>query len=150
MRVAFLPVSLALVGSPAVAQQQAPVAPITLPTTVPAELTDPAMAERLAQAMQALSSVMLDMKVGEVQAAMEGRKPTRAERNMTVRDLGRRDDPNFERNFKQQIAQSKPMIEGSMKALAGALPEMMGGLQQAARAAQRATANLPSPTYPKR
>ena len=100
MRVAYLALSLALVGSPALAQQQAPVAPVTLPTTVPAELTDPAMAEKLTRAMQALSSVMLDMKVGEVQAAMEGRKPTRAERNMTVRELGRRDDPNFERNFK--------------------------------------------------
>ena len=45
--------------------------------------TDPATAEKLARAMQALSSVMLDMKVGEMQAAMEGRKPTRAERRGT-------------------------------------------------------------------
>ena len=67
--------------------------------------------------MQALSQALLDMKVGGVQAALEGRKATRAERNLTVRDLGRRNDPNFDRNIEQQIAAAKPKLEQSMRAL---------------------------------
>jgi hypothetical protein len=67
-----------------------------------------------------------------------------------VRDLGRRDDPNFDRKFQEQIAATTPMIQQSMKALADALPAMMQGLQQAGRAIERARANMPDPTYPKR
>jgi hypothetical protein len=42
------------------------------------------------------------------------------------------------------------MMEQSLKALSGALPAMMQGLQQAGQALERATANMPDPTYPKR
>ena len=36
-----------------------------------------------------------------------------------------------------------------MKALAAALPAMMKGLSEAGRELEKATANLPSPNYPK-
>ena len=143
---------LMIAAAPAVAQTPAapaPVVPVPAPE-VQRALADPAMAEKLANAMQALSKAFLNLPVGEVQAALEGRKPTAAERRMTVRDMGRRDDPNFERNFQRQMAQSRPMIEASMRALAQALPAMMQGLQQAGQALERATANMPDPTYPKR
>ena len=142
---------LMIAAAPAFAQTPAPapVAPVRGPE-VQRALADPAMAEKLANAMQALSKAFLNLPVGEVQAALEGRKPTAAERRMTVRDMGRRDDPNFERNFQRQMAQSRPMIEASMRALAQALPAMMQGLQQAGQALERATANMPDPTYPKR
>ncbi|QIL03152.1 hypothetical protein G7078_10430 [Sphingomonas sinipercae] len=124
--------------------------PPAAPIQVPSELSDPATINKLGNAVQALPGVLLDLKVGELQAALEGRRATAAEKRMTVRDMGRRDDPNFERNLKQQVAQAGPMLEASMKALVAALPQMMGGLQQAADAAKRAGANMPSPTYPKR
>ena len=117
---------------------------------VPREFTDPATADRLAATMQALSKAFLDVRVGELKAAAEGRQATAAERNMTVRDLARRGDPNFDRNFQRQIAQSGPMIHQGMKALSDALPAMMQGLAQAQKALERAAANMPDPNYPKR
>jgi hypothetical protein len=138
---------LMLCATPALAQTPAP-APLPA-TKAPLQLTDPATADKLANAMQAMSKALLDLPVG-VQAALEGRQPTPGERKLTVRDLGRRDDPNFDRNFRRQIAQAKPAIERSMKALNEALPAIMKGLDDAGRAIDRAAANMPDPTYPKR
>jgi hypothetical protein len=42
------------------------------------------------------------------------------------------------------------MIRQSMAAMSQALPAMMHGLQQAGKALERAAANMPDPTYPKR
>jgi hypothetical protein len=100
--------------------------------------------------MQALSQAMLDLKVGGVQAAMEGRQPTPAERNLTVGDLVRRDDPQFDRHLQQQIAATRPKIEQSIHALNQALPEITADLQRAHQALQRAIANMPDPNYPRR
>ena len=150
MRAFQLIVPLALVASPALAQTKpapATAAPETI--TIPRELTDPAMADRLARMMQAMSKAFLEMPVGEIEAAAEGRPATRADRRRTVRQIGRAEDPNFERNLQRDLANSKPMIEASMKALAAALPAMMKGLSEAGRELEKATANLPSPNYPK-
>jgi hypothetical protein len=97
-----------------------------------------------------MSNAFLDLKVGSLDAALDGRKPRRAERNLTVRDLGRRDDPDFDRHFQQRMASAKPMIEHGVKALNQALPSMVQGLTQAQEALERAVANMPDPTYPKR
>jgi hypothetical protein len=127
-----------------------PAQPPASSQALPPQLLDPRMAGRLADTMQAMSQAFLNLPVGEVQAALEGREPTPAEKKITVRDLGRRDDPNFDRNFHQQIAQARPMIEHSMKALNEALPAMKKALDEAEGALERATANMPDPTYPKR
>ena len=153
MRLHLLVLPLALLAGPAFAQT-AP-APRQQPTVVedmrvPSELTDPAMADKLARIMQALGKVFLDLPIGEVEAAIEGRPVTAADKRRTVRTAGREGDPDFERDFERQIANSKPMIEASQKALATALPAMMKGMAEAAKALERATANLPDPTYPKR
>ena len=113
-------------------------------------LNDPAMADKLTNVMQAMSQAFLDLPAGEVQAAMEGRKATPAEKRLTVRDMARKDDPNFDRDFQQQIAQARPMVEHGMKALSTALPAMTQALQQAGKAIERAAANMPDPTYPRR
>ena len=52
------------------------------------ELTDPRDRRRLADTMQALSKAFLNIPVGELKAAVEGREPTAAEKTLTVRDLG--------------------------------------------------------------
>jgi hypothetical protein len=108
------------------------------------------MADRLADTMQSLSRALLDLPVGEVQAAVEGRAPTAAEKKLTVRDLGRRDDPNFDKNFRRQIAQARPALEKGMKALSTALPAIEKAIDGASRALDRAAANMPDPTYPRR
>ncbi|HEX6741720.1 MAG TPA: hypothetical protein VF079_08005 [Sphingomicrobium sp.] len=149
MRTRLILLPLLLSASPAFAQTPAP-APAQTPQEMQRVLNDPVMADRLANVMQALSKAFLELPVGEVQAAVEGRKPTAAERRMTVRDLGRRDDPNFDRNFRQQMANAKPMVQHSMRALSEALPGMMKGMQDAQQSLERAMSNMPDPTYPKR
>jgi hypothetical protein len=149
----LLLLSAAMIASPALAQSKpapapAPAAPQTM--TVPPALTDPATAEKLARMMQAMSKAFLELPVGEIEAAAEGRPATRADRRRTVRSVGRAEDPDFERNLQRDIANSKPMIEASMKAMAAALPAMMKGLSDAGRELDKATSNLPSPNYPKR
>jgi hypothetical protein len=121
----------------------APVAPPPPPTVqLPAQLTDPATGDRLADAVEALSHALLNLPVGEVQAAVEGRPPTPADRRRTVGQL----DPNFER----RIAEARPRIQASMRAMATALPQVMQSVERARDAIERATANMPDPTYPKR
>jgi hypothetical protein len=141
MRKMLIALPLLLCASPALAQS----AP-----QLPPQLTDPATAQKLTNAMQALSGVFLNMKVGEARAALEGRQATPAERNMTVRDMARRDDPQFDRHFQQQMANIGPTVQQSMKALSQALPAMMKGLQDAEKSLDRVVANMPDPTYPKR
>lgn len=146
MRCYRFAIPLALIAAPLAAQP----APQPEQFQIPRELTDPAMADKIANMVQALSKAFLDLPVGEVQAVVEGRQPTADEKRLTVRDMGRRDDPNFDRNFQQQIAQSKPMIQQSMRALAQALPAMSKSLSEAARQMERATNNMPRPDYPRR
>jgi hypothetical protein len=152
MRVFQLIVPLALIASPALAQTSAPAARPAPDNTimVPPELTDPAMADRLGTMMQGLSKAFLNLPVGEVEAAVEGRPATRSDRGRTIRELGRREDPNFERDLDRQLADSRAVMPSSMKAYATALPAMIKGLTDAGRELEKATANLPSPNYPKR
>lgn len=148
MRNILIAIPLLLCAAPALSQAAPPAQPQI--SEVQNVLANPAMADKLANMMQAMSDAFLNLPAGEVQAAIEGRKPTAAEKRMTVRDVARKDDPNFDRDFRQQIAQAKPMIQHSMKALSTALPAMMQGLSQASKAIERAAANMPDPTYPKR
>jgi hypothetical protein len=143
MRKILLLLPLFGLAAPAIAQP----AP---PPQLPPELTDPATADRLADAMQGLSQALLDLRVGEVRAALEGRRASPAEKRMTVRDMARRDDPNFDRHVQQDMANVRPMVRQSMNALNQALPAMMQGLNQAQQALERAVANMPDPTYPRR
>ena len=100
--------------------------------------------------MQALSNVLLDMRIGEVQAAMEGRPATPQERNLTVRDVARRDDPDFDRHFQQKMAQVGPTMQRSVNAMNQALPAIMKSLHDAQKSIERAVSNLPDPNYPQR
>ena len=139
MRKTLIVLPLLFAASPALAQ------PVP---QLPPELTDPATADKLAGAMQALSQAFLNVRIGEVKAALEGRPATAAERNMTVRDVARRDDPDFDRHMQQRMANVGPMMQQSMRALNTALPEMVRSLHDAQESLERAVANMPDPTYP--
>jgi hypothetical protein len=148
MRAFQLILPLALVASPALAETRP--APPAETITVPPELTDPAVADRLGGMMHALSKAFLNLPVGEIEAAAEGRPATQADRGHTIGDLGRRHDPNFDRNLDRDIEASRGAMQASIKAFAAALPAMTRSLAEARRAIEQATANLPSPLYPKR
>jgi hypothetical protein len=117
---------------------------------LPPELTDPAMVQRLTNSMQALSSAFLNVRVGEVTAALEGRPATPEERNLTVGDLARRDDPDFDRHFHDQIANVGPTMQRSIQAMNKAMPEIARDLKDVRKSLERAIANMPDPNYPKR
>jgi hypothetical protein len=148
MRTSLLLLPLLGFASPALAQAAPP--PPPPPLQIPPQLMDPAAVDRLADGMQALSKALLDLKVGGLQAALEGREATRAERRLTIRDLGRRNDPDFERDLDQKIAAARPVMEHSVRVLNQALPEVTEDLQRAQTAIDRAIANMPDPNYPRR
>ena len=141
MRNSLILLPLLLVATPAVAQS----AP-----QLPPELTDPATAQKLTNAMQALSTAFLNLRVGEVRAALEGRPAAPGERNLTVGDLAREKNPNFDRDFQRQIASVGPTLQHGMKAVNRALPRVTRDLEDAQKSLERAVSNLPDPTYPKR
>lgn len=142
MRLASTLAPLLLAASPAAAQD--------MPVQLPRELTDPAAAQRLSYEMQALSNALLNVRIGEVRAAVEGREATPQERNMTIGDLARRKDPDFDRHLGQQVASIGPTVQRSMKAINRALPQVMRDVHDAQKSLERAVANLPDPTYPQR
>ena len=146
MRSSLFLIALAA-AAPAAAQTAPP--PRALPE-LPPELTDPATADRLADVMQALGQAFLALPVGPIEAAVEGRAATPADQRRTIRDLARRDDPNFDRKIAERMAQTRPMVQQSIKAIQQALPAVMQSFKQAGEAIERAAANMPDPTYPKR
>ena len=151
MRSSLVLLAVSLCAAPALAQTPAPEARVdSQAIQLPRQLVDPATASRLADAMQSMSQALLDIKVGRLQAALEGRETTPADRKLTIRDLARRDDPAFERRLQQQITQARPKMEQSIRALNEALPEVTEDLQHAQRSIERAIANLPDPNYPRR
>ena len=143
MRATFLALPLAALAAPAFAQTAAPPPP---QVQLPPELTDMRWADRLTDAMAAMSKVFLELPVGEVEAAVEGRQPTAADKRRTLRN----ETGMSERELRQQIEATRPAMQAGMKALAAALPAMMKGLSDAQREMERATANIPRPDYPKR
>jgi len=141
MRNSLILLPLLAMASPALAQPAPPAA-----AQIQRALDDPATVDRLANAMQAMSQAILDLPIGNVEAAVEGRKATPAERNKRVRDIAKIDPQQLQR----QIAEARPQVERSMKAFSAALPQIMDGLQRASDAIDRAAANLPDPSYPRR
>jgi hypothetical protein len=141
MRTKLIVAPLLICASPAFAQSAPP---------APQPIADPAVADRLTNSAQAISDALLSIPVGDLKAASEGRRATPDEKRMTVGDLARRDDPDFDRKLHRQIAEARPMVRQRMKALNESLPAVMQSLEQARRSLERALANLPDPTYPQR
>ena len=146
MRILLLTPLLAL-ASPALAQS-APYGPAPYDNAIPHELTDPAMPAQLGRMAGALTKALMTMPIGEVQAAIEGRPTAPADRNRTIGStMG---GPGMERQIEQQVASSAGTLQSSARALQRAMPQIERALGQAAADIERATANLPDPTYPRR
>ena len=144
MRKTLIILPLLLSATPAVAQEAPPA------FELPRELTDPEAQMRLAAKLQAISSALLNVRVGDVGAAIEGREATPAERNGTVGDMIRRKDPNFDRDVAREVATVGPKIQRSVQAINRTLPRVMRDVADAQRSIDRAVSNLPDPTYPQR
>jgi len=145
MRVLWIALPLMMAATPA--QAQAAPAPRKAPT-LPPELSDPAMADKLGKMMGTLTRALMDLPVGELEAAAQGREPTTADRSKRVRDqIG---GPHAEREVEARVAASGRTMQAATKALVESLPSLMSALDDMESRLERATANLPDPTYPKR
>ena len=144
MRKILIFVPLLMCATPALAQDAPPA------FQLPRELTDPQSAMKLAAKLQGISNALMNVRVGELGAALEGREATPRERNVTVRDLVHRQDPNFEQHMQQKVATVGPKVLQTMQTLNRTLPQVMHDVDDVQRSVERAVANLPDPTYPQR
>src|SRR5690242_6240261 len=125
MRAILLALPLAALASPVFAQAAPPPPPQEY--QLPPEVTDMRWADRLTDTMVAMSKAFLNMPVGEVEAAIEGREPTAADRRKTLRN----ETGMTERDVRQQIESSRPAMQAGMRAVQAALPSIMKGLTDA-------------------
>ena len=140
MRVSLLIAGL-LLAAPAVAQP----APYPEAPLLPPEIANGEFVDRAVPVLQALSRAFLDLPVGEVQAAIENRPATRADRNRRVRDVAGVD----ERDLDQSIAQNSQVLKNGVQSVVRSLPVIQRALNQAGEEVARAVNNLPSPAYPR-
>ena len=142
MRAVLILMPALLAAAPALAGPPAP------PPVLPPALTDPAMADQLGRVAGAVTHSLMNLPVGELEAAIEGRPPTRADRHRTVRDsIG---DPYVEQRIESQAAASGRTIQAATQALARSLPSILQAIDGAAADIERVVGNLPDPTYPRR
>ena len=143
MRALLIALPALLAAAPLAAQTPAP----RTDRQIPPELSDPAIADQLTRALVPLSKALMDLPIGEVEAAMAGRAPTEADKRKRVRDeIG----PDGEREMAAHLAAAGPQMRAMQKALVASLPALMGALSGVEQELERAVANMPDPTYPKR
>jgi hypothetical protein len=122
----------------------APLPPPESSIEIPPQKKDPHFNDRLMDMSDALSKAFLDLKVGEVEAAAEGRPVTAADRDRTVGQVVRISPQELDR----QIAEARPKVEAATQALARELPKISRSLSEAARGLKRAADNMPQPYDP--
>ena len=143
MRQLLIALPMMFVAAPAVAQPR----PASEAAQIPPEIADPALADKLTRVSGTLAQALMNLPIGEMEAAIEGRAPTPADRQKRVRDeIG----PDGERKLMAEVATSGPRMRAMQKALVSSLPAIMGALGKAEQELERAVANIPDPTYPRR
>ena len=140
MRVVLLAVPLLMVAAPAAAEPAA--------LSIPPALSDPAVADQLGRVAGVLAKSLMNLPVGEMEAAIEGRAATPSDKAITVGD--RLADPQLEQRVATGAAASGRAMQAATKALVASLPAIMKSLEGAEAALEKAVANLPDPTYPRR
>ena len=146
MRFYLLAVPIAVAAAPVAAQPSPSRAPQAEEMRLPPEMSDPRLANRLVDALQILSKTFLSIPTGEVEAALEGRQVTAADRGRTVAS----ETGLTQRELTRKLDESRPMMVAGQKALIAAIPAMMKGLTEAQKEIEKAAANMPQPGYPKR
>ena len=135
---------LSSVSAPALAAPQPQYVPPPLPAAPPV-LGDGQVVDQLGSVVGGVTKALLDLPVGEVEAAIENRPPTRADRAKTVRSV----TGVNERDVDRQMAEGTRAVKASGAALERALPVIVEALNRAGEQIDRATANLPQPGYPR-
>jgi hypothetical protein len=138
MRLLLLPALL--FATPAAAQGA------SVPQQLPPEVASGQIVDQLQPVLRAMSRAFLNLPVGELEAAVEGRPATPRDRNKTVRDA----TGMSERELDQGIAASAGTLKAGTQAMARSWPVISQALSKAGEEMEKAIANAPSPVYPKR
>jgi hypothetical protein len=138
-------VLFAALAVPSAAAAAAAPAPDHRQIEIPPELTDPEFVDKITGMTEALSKALLNLPVGGIEAAAQGRPVTDSDRNRTVSEMGK----ISERDLERKIAEARPQLRSAMQALSRTLPAMTKALSELADQVERATANLPQPGYPR-
>jgi hypothetical protein len=146
MRTLLPLVILAAVATPAAAQVAPRPYEAPRQSELPPEITDGRMVDQIGSMVGALTKAFLDLPVGELEAAVENRPVTRADRGRTVRSVTGTD----EREITSSIEQGKGTVVAGGRAVARSLPVIREALNKAGEEIERATANIPQPGYPRR
>lgn len=117
---------------------------------IPPQVFDPALPAQLGRMAGALTHAFMNLPVGELEAAIEGRPATPSDRRKTVGSEARRDNPYIERDIQRDVASSAGAMQSGARAMQRAMPVIGQAIGQAAAEIERATANMPSPYYPRR
>ena len=140
---AFAAAPLTAQSGPAAAAKAAPSA-----TEIPAELSDPALADKLGRMSGVLAKALMNLPAGEIEAAIENRAPTEADKRRRVGDaMG---GAEAEAALEAKVAASGPQMRAMQQALVASLPALLKSLGGMQAELEKAVANLPDPTYPKR
>lgn len=140
MRKLFLIALLSTAAAPAVA------APAPREPALPPEVADGRMVDQIGTMVGAVTRALLDLPVGELEAAVENRPVTRADRSRTLGSVTGTD----ERELAAGIEQGKGAIRAGGEAMARAVPVIREAIDKAAAQIDRVTANVPQPGYPRR
>ena len=141
---------LILAAAAAAAPASAAPPPAPAPIAIPRELTDPAMPDKLGRMAGAMAHAVMNMPVGEMEAAIENRPVTPADRNRRVRDVAAADDRAVVDQVASNTAATGHAMQAATRALVASLPAIMSAVKNAEAEIERATANLPDPSYPRR
>jgi hypothetical protein len=139
-----LPIAIlaaSMLSTPALAERSGRSDPL------PPQVTDPRAIDRVGDMVGALSHALMNVPIGEVAAAAEGRPARPEDRNSTVRDVV---GPGADRKIDDRIGHGKAAAEAGMQAVAAAMPAIERAMEDMRDVVQRATANLPRPDYPRR
>lgn len=127
-----------VVATPAAAQ------PAPAPQ-LPPEITDGRMIDQLGSVTEAVARAVMNLPVGELEAAIENRPVTREDRNRTVRSVTGMSD----REISESVERGTAATKAGTQAMVRALPVITEALNRIGDDLARAVANLPSPTYPR-
>lgn len=130
----------ATAATPALAQTAPP------PPQLPPEITDGRMLDQLGDVAGVLAKALLDLPVGEVEAAIENRPVTRQDRSKTVATEMGADA----RDIDKDVERGKVAMKQGGQAMVRALPVITRELNRVGEELGRAMANMPSPAYPRR
>lgn len=157
MRPLLIALPLLLVAAPAAAQYAPPpgydVPPpppgYGAPAPLAGVLADPHLADRLADTLGAITDAVMNIPVGEVEAAVEGRPATLRDHRRTLGSEQERRDPYFRQRLQRQIADSRGAIRAGQQTMVRTLPVVTRALGQATEEINRAIDNLPRSDYPR-